>query len=74
MRAKALILFAASAALLISGAANAAEKNGRPLNPADPLASSAMKDNWRTRAMNAARGGAGRFDCGAASWYGACCR
>lgn len=65
MRAKSLVLFAAAAVLFISGAASAAEKNGKPLHsnpnpltstsadPADPLASNPAKDDWRARAMRA---------------------
>jgi hypothetical protein len=61
MRAKGLILVAAAIALLVgvSTSAGAAEKNGKPLNPAansnpaDPLASNPQIDNWRERAMRA---------------------
>ena len=52
MRAKGLILLAASAALAISGAASAAEKPGKQLN-IKPTNSSQPSGGWRDRAMKA---------------------
>src|SRR4249919_3349816 len=52
MRAKALILLAASAALLHGAAAMAAEKPGKPLNVKPPVAAQ-PSDSWRDRAMKA---------------------
>ena len=60
MRATDLISLAAAAAIMasVSITAEAAQRDGKPLNPAtlspaDPLASNPHKDSWRDRALRA---------------------
>ena len=53
MRAKSLILLAATAALLVgvSTSAGAAEKQGKPLDIRPAISKPTLSDNWRARAM-----------------------
>ena len=54
MRAKSLILLAATAAFLVgvsTSAATAAEKVGKPLDIKPDISKPALSDSWRARAM-----------------------
>ena len=53
MRAKSLILLAATAAFLVgvSTSAGAAEKVGKPLDIKPAISKPSISDNWRARAM-----------------------